>query len=234
MAKGDKKPVVMESDRAVPSGIATLDSVGNVPFEQLGNATPAAISAVPYKAVYIPNTSADDLVIPRALVNINNEINSELRSILSGTNAYVETIFYGEITPTSRKAQIAYSYNATNHKMAFRIYGANGWTKWKEISTTDNKPSGSYTGNGDATERVLDESQIGGIGRCLLVTSTQGICIVTTNGALIARVGSGVVEAVYSSKVSFYNGKLTLKTNDSALNGVASDGSGLTYAYQVL
>lgn len=37
MAKGDKKPVVMESDRAVPSGIATLDSVGNVPFAQLGN-----------------------------------------------------------------------------------------------------------------------------------------------------------------------------------------------------
>ena len=37
MAKGDKKPVVMESDRAVPSGIATLDASGNVPFEQLGN-----------------------------------------------------------------------------------------------------------------------------------------------------------------------------------------------------
>ena len=37
MAIGDKKSVVMESDRAVNGGIATLDSKGNVPFEQLGN-----------------------------------------------------------------------------------------------------------------------------------------------------------------------------------------------------
>lgn len=38
MAIGDKKPVVMQSDRAVNGGIATLDSKGNVPFEQMGNA----------------------------------------------------------------------------------------------------------------------------------------------------------------------------------------------------
>ena len=37
MAKGDKRPVVMQSDRAVNGGIATLDASGNVPFEQLGN-----------------------------------------------------------------------------------------------------------------------------------------------------------------------------------------------------
>ncbi|MBR2132913.1 MAG: hypothetical protein IJ955_10355 [Oscillospiraceae bacterium] len=37
MAIGDKKPVVMQSDRAVSGGIATLDSSGSVPYAQLGN-----------------------------------------------------------------------------------------------------------------------------------------------------------------------------------------------------
>lgn len=39
MAIGDKRPVVMQSDRAANGGIATLDSKGNVPFAQLGNVT---------------------------------------------------------------------------------------------------------------------------------------------------------------------------------------------------
>lgn len=39
MAKGNKNPVVMASTRAVNGGIATLDTNGNVPCEQLGNVT---------------------------------------------------------------------------------------------------------------------------------------------------------------------------------------------------
>ncbi len=38
MAIGDKRPVVMQSDRAANDGIATLDGTGNVPYAQLGNA----------------------------------------------------------------------------------------------------------------------------------------------------------------------------------------------------
>lgn len=38
MAIGDKKLVLMQTDRAVPNGVATLDENGNVPFEQLGYA----------------------------------------------------------------------------------------------------------------------------------------------------------------------------------------------------
>ena len=37
MAKGDKRPVVMQGDRGAANGIATLDVNKNVPYEQLGN-----------------------------------------------------------------------------------------------------------------------------------------------------------------------------------------------------
>lgn len=50
MAIGDKRPVVMQSDRAANDGIATLDGTGNVPYAQLGNAVRSNLLHTPYFA----------------------------------------------------------------------------------------------------------------------------------------------------------------------------------------
>lgn len=62
MAIGDKKPVVMQSDRAVPSGIATLGTDGKLldtqipSLEKLG-AAPAPLSK--HKTLYVATTGSD-------------------------------------------------------------------------------------------------------------------------------------------------------------------------------
>lgn len=96
---------------------------------------------VPYLATYYPVStakSADELTDPFALVPVSTEINPDLFEVVGGTYAWVWTNFYINVTVTSRRMQIAMSYNTIDHKMAFRIYGANGWLEWKEIATTDN------------------------------------------------------------------------------------------------
>ena len=98
----------------------------------------ADVGAVPQLPVYYNNgESADDILVPFALIQISPSYNPELQAILQGTFAYLYTGFYGSVSTTSRREQIAISYNADPPKMAYRIYGPNGWTAWKELATTD-------------------------------------------------------------------------------------------------
>lgn len=87
-----------------------------------------------------------------------------------------------------------------------------------------NKPSGSYTGNGDATERIINT---GGIGSFVMIRSAGGIALVTSVGAICGN-GSALT-GLASGAVKFADGVLTIKSNDGKVN---SDGR--TYYYQVL
>ena len=102
--------------------------------------TPANIGAVQSVATYYPvatEMSADDLTDSFALIPVGAEINTDLYNIVGGTFAYVHTSFYIEVAVTSRRMQIAFSYNSINPKMAMRIYGPNGWLAWREIADTE-------------------------------------------------------------------------------------------------
>lgn len=92
---------------------------------------------------------------------------------------------------------------------------------------TGNKPSGTYTGNGDATQRNVE---IGGIGELLYVTpkgSTWLFAIVTRRGYIAAIDENALVrgtDAYLNSDLS-----LRLMTTSSVLNA-----SGQIYEYQRL
>lgn len=92
------------------------------------------------------------------------------------------------------------------------------------ILHTGNKPSGFYTGNGDATARTIET---GGIGSAILIRSTNGSAFVV-NGAGWS-ISNGQIAIVVYATANFNNGVLTLATNHAALNA-----SGVTYYYQVL
>ena len=117
--------------------------------------TAADVGAVPALAVYYTaeqEKSADDLTVPLALVPVSTTVNKELHAICGGVFAYVRTNFYISATTTSRRMQVGYSYNAAVPKIAFRIYGANGWTPWRAIADTDyavKKTGDIMTGNLD-------------------------------------------------------------------------------------
>lgn len=97
--------------------------------------TANAINATPdIVTYYSETTSADDLLVPLALIPISTSSNAELQAIIGGSFAYVHTIFYGSKTATARRMQLAFSYNSMPQKMAIRNYGASGWAAWNRIA----------------------------------------------------------------------------------------------------
>ena len=106
---------------------------------ELKNRTPSLATYYPVNSA----KNADELVDPFALIPVSLEVNAELFNIVGGTFAWVWTNFYIDATVTSRRMQVAMSYNTINHKMAFRIYGASGWLEWREIGLASNIPKKS-------------------------------------------------------------------------------------------
>lgn len=119
------------------------------------------VGAVPALATYYGTAlqvTADDLTVPLALIPVSPTVNADLYAICNGTFAYVRTNFYASTATGGRRMQVAYSYNAASPKIAFRIYGANGWTPWRGIADTD------YAVNkaGDTMRGILQVSMGGG------------------------------------------------------------------------
>lgn len=81
--------------------------------------------------------SPDELLDSFALIPISATINAELYNILFGTFAWVLTLFYKDKTLTSRRIQIALSYNSVPTRMAIRSYGADGFDEWRKIETNE-------------------------------------------------------------------------------------------------
>lgn len=106
---------------------------------ELKNRTPSLATYYPVNSA----KNADELVDPFALIPVSLEVNAELFNIVGGTFAWVWTNFYIDATVTSRRMQVAMSYNTINHKMAFRIYGASGWLEWREIGLASDIPKKS-------------------------------------------------------------------------------------------
>lgn len=114
-------------------------------------------------------------------------------------------------------------------QMRLTLDASRNWFKIKmadadnsvDILHTGNKPTGSYTGNGDATERRI---ATGGTGYICVVFGNSGIAFLTTSGCTIIT-ASG---ATHSDEAYFtISGEIVLKTTNSLLN------SG-TCRYQVL
>lgn len=84
---------------------------------------------------------------------------------------------------------------------------------------TGNKPTGTYTGNGSATERVID---VGGIGDTLRIKGTNGYSVlVDYNGAWGVK-SDGTAVSLGRADCYFESGKLVLKTTNSIVNNNAS------------
>lgn len=90
----------------------------------------------------------------------------------------------------------------------------------------NNKPFGSYTGNGSASKRTIDTK---GIGRLLLVykEGSDIAALVTPQGALVKNIGEA--DGTQAGSAFFVNGVFTIATTSAYFNQ-----SGATYYYQVI
>ena len=95
------------------------------------------------------------------------------------------------------------------------------------ILHTGKKPSGSYTGNGSGTARIIDT---GGSGLCCAIYNATGgnqFAILTPGGA-ITKNGT-TITAMNRDAACFENGQIHLGTSDGAVNSAQ-----YKYNYQVL
>lgn len=78
-----------------------------------------------------------------------------------------------------------------------------------ELLHTGNKPSGTYTGNGDATSRTI---ATGGIGKCLYIQGNDSMCFVGAYGGIMMDLASDGVKRLHYNEIHFENGVLTITT----------------------
>ena len=87
--------------------------------------------------------------------------------------------------------------------------------------------TGSYTGNGNASQRTIN---VGGKGGWLGICSgSYMVGLISQNGAVFFNTTDSTVHCFPVSKAKYMSGVLTLNSDDTYLNG-----NGNTYHYQVL
>ena len=116
--------------------------------------------------------------------------------------------------------------NPTRARYARKADANGAWTSY-DLLHTGNKPSGSYTGNGDATARMIST---GGIGRIIAIRSGKGAVIVFGGDGSLSVPDSGGISRLASAQAGFDDsGVLTIASDSVMLNE-----NGRKYSYQVL
>lgn len=206
MAIGDKKPVVMEGDigELVPPNLHAAQHAadGSDPI------TPDMINAV---------NKAGDTMTGALKVEISGVQN------IHSVNPNADVAFVQYYNPTDKRAaNIGWNDNQLYFQPTRDLVA---WAKYN-ILHTGNKPSGSYTGNGDATARTIDTGGIGNV--CIINGGTGGSVIVSNAGGIIVTT-QGTMLGLKYSEARFANGVLTIATASMYINH-----SGSTFTYQVL
>ena len=126
-------------------------------------------------------------------------------------------VFLSNLKDTSNTTAL-YLYDENNeHYLTLRVL-KDGVDNYYRLFSEHNKPSGSYTGNGDAT---LREIAVGGIGKVLLIRNdTHGFAIVYSEGACVFD-HTGYTFVPFA-QCYYANGTLVLKTTNNVLNGSSS------------
>ena len=92
----------------------------------------------------------------------------------------------------------------------------------KFLLHTGNKPTGTYTGNGSATERTIST---GGIGQFIILWSANGMGIVSPLGGWLFDT-NGNVSFLSSVRLYYSSGTLKVATDNAIVN---SNGTSVTY-----
>lgn len=204
MAIGDKKPVVMQGDRGLPGGIATLDEQGNVPSGQLGNAVSKA-----------GDTMTGGLGIIRGDVATALDVDDASDSA------------YWRSACGDKWAQIL--FNEARLQYATTLNAGSTWGVY-DIWHTGNKPLGVYRGTGSPASYSQNLGAIASPGGVLSIATGVGMfAFVFFDGALLINTTNNTIGTLPATEANYRNGVLTLATDNAFVNAGTAD-----YFYQVL
>ncbi len=106
------------------------------------------------------------------------------------------------------------------------VFVENDGSTVRTLLHTGNKPTGTYTGNGDATSRTVN---LGGIGTVVYISGGGYGVFVTQMGGIVFAYDGRAISMLSNSEIKFAEGVLTIATTNSAVNA-----SGTNHSYQVL
>lgn len=101
----------------------------------------------------------------------------------------------------------------------------NGSASYYNVHSTQNKPSGTYTGSGEATSISREY----GVGNAIIISGKGFTTFIGINGGICVNSTTGEVTGLKQSECKYIDGVLTIATTKEAVNA-----SGTTYYYQVL
>lgn len=184
--------------------------------------TPAAIGALNKAG----DTMTGDLTIEKGNPKIvfKNATKGNCGFFEAGTNRVLLASTTDDTNSVGRFLSFHNNNNASLRQAIQLTERTSSGDKDYDILHTGNKPSGSYTGNGDATMRTIE---MGGFGYAVLVWNASGGFALVSNGA-ITQYGS-TITGLWGDEGYYKNGIMTIATTNSLLNA-----SGVTYYYQVL
>lgn len=159
---------------------------------------------------------------------LTNTANNRYYNVFVGGDGIV--YFRNAVDNNNRTAFFLNPETIGDFAKVFRLQKViDGQASYYNIFGEHNKPSGSYTGNGSSTERVINLGINVGDSEVLVLHSIHGSVIVTRANALALN-GSTSTSMPYS-KVHLENEKngLVINSTDTALNQ-----NGTTYYYRVL
>jgi hypothetical protein len=176
-------------------------------------------------------TAADVGALPIAggtLTGTNLALNNGLAKLYADSSLFQLTAYKGAGKSAESAHLQLYNAAATALKglVNLAVYDANGIRTNYKLYGEHNKPTGTYTGNGSAASRTIET---GGIGNAVLITSSEGVALLTNASGLMI---SGDVDDVVRMSYSFAHikdGTITLANNNGTMNH-----NGVTYTYQVL
>lgn len=202
------------------------------------NSTPAYM----YKVKYTESRPVSDIVRKLSVLfaDISASVSAKIRVVLNGSKKYIEIYQLGNSDWYTFEL---YSYKSpwggTTLTNDFTLYDEpiavsetpdGTLLASKDIPqqavplTTADKPTGTYTGNGSTTSRTI---LTGGIGNTCILSSVNGMAIVTEGGAS-AISSSGSYYAISKSQLNFKDGALTMASADAIFNA-----SGIEVKYQI-
>ena len=132
-------------------------------------------------------------------------------------NTYIEFRHYGE-------AYGCLGFDKVDNPVVY-----SGTLGVKKLFHEGNKPSGSYIGNGSATQRTIT---IGGIGSALLIKSEKGTALIPRSATGFGIVTTGKVFKGFDGSHCWFDNDirvLKIQTDDELLNA-----NGITYTYYSL
>lgn len=152
--------------------------------------------------------------------------NTQAKLELDGKSFFMEARNTTDDNSNSRRLLVSGDSNMSVQSALRFVDTVDGAQQWHTVYGSHNKVSGGYSGNNDATSRIIETN---GIGALLLISSDTGMALVSNRGAICLNRYTAEVSGLRSYECRFENNNIIMATTSAFCNA-----EGIEYWYTVI